>query len=185
MLTGNIHNNPVPRFVFINNKKKKGGENMKKYKDFLVDADLNIYNQFIGNRFRPFKGSDGYMAVKLNMKEHKTCERVHIIYANCFIPNPNGYKYINHIDSDKTNNSLNNLEWCTNSYNVQHSYNNGGDTNPIQVCVYKNGELIGKYPSLRKCCSELHLDRHKVSRALKGELRKDYFEGYIFEYKYK
>ena len=116
---------------------------MKEYKDFLVDADLNIYNKFTGNKIRPFKGSDGYMAVKLNMKEHKTCERVHIIYANCFIPNPNGYKYINHIDSDKTNNSLNNLEWCTNSYNVQHSYNNGGDTNPIQVCVYKNGELIG------------------------------------------
>ena len=46
---------------------------MKQYKDFLVDDDLNIYNAYTGHKITPFKGSDGYMAVKLNMANCKTC----------------------------------------------------------------------------------------------------------------
>ena len=155
---------------------------MKQYKDFLVDDDLNIYNAHTGHKITPFKGSDGYMAVKLNMANCKTCERVHVIYAHCFIPNPNGLKYINHKDTNKLNNSLNNLEWCTNAYNIQHSYDNGNNTNRVSVLVTDlSGNKIGEYLSLRECSKELHLDRHKISRVLKGELRKDYL-GYIFSY---
>lgn len=157
---------------------------MKEYRDFLVDDELNIYNKHTNNKIKPFKGSDGYMAVKLNMANCKTCERVHVIYANCFIPNPNGFRYVNHKDGDKTNNSLDNLEWCTNSYNVKHSYKMGNITDKIGVRVFKNNKLIGEYDSLRKCCNDLSLDRHKVSRILKGELKKDYIKDYIFEYKY-
>ena len=40
---------------------------------------------------------------------------------------------------------------------------------------------MGKYTSIRKCAKELHLDRHKLARVLKGELRYDYL-GYVFEY---
>lgn len=155
---------------------------MKQYKDFLVDDNLNIYNMHTKRMIKPFKGSDGYMAVKLNMSKIKTCERVHVIYAHCFIPNPNNYKYVNHIDSNKTNNSLENLEWCTNSYNVKHSYNNGNNTNPIKIEVRTlENSIIGEYKSLRECSKELKLDRHKISRVLKGELRKDYL-GYLFSY---
>ena len=156
---------------------------MKEYKDFLVDDDLNIYNKYTRNKIKPFLGSDGYMMVKLNMAKHKTCERVHVIYAHCFIENPNNYKYVNHIDSDKTNNSLENLEWCTNSYNVKHSYNSGNTTNRTPITVYKNGKIFKEYDSIRQCCKELHLDRHKVSRILKNELKEDYIKDYIFKYK--
>lgn len=154
---------------------------MKEYKDFLVDDELNIYNKYTKHKIKPFKGSDGYMAVKLNMTNCKTCERVHVIYAHCFIPNPNGYKYVNHIDSNKTNNKLDNLEWCTNAYNVQHSYNSGNNTNKTPIKVYKDSNLIGEYASIRECSKELKLDRHKISRILKGELREDYLD-YRFEY---
>ena len=155
---------------------------MKQYKDFLVDDDLNIYNAHTGHKITPFKGSDGYMAVKLNMAHCKTCERVHVIYAHCFIPNPKRLKYVNHIDSNKLNNSLDNLEWCTNSYNVQHSYNNGNNTDKISVRVETlDNKIIGEYESIRKCSKALNLDRHKISRVLKGELREDYL-GYIFSY---
>lgn len=155
---------------------------MKQYKDFLVDDNFNIYNVHTGNKINPFKGSDGQMAVKLNMKNCKTCERVHVIFAHCFIPNPNGQKYVNHIDSDKTNNSLENLEWCTNAYNVQHSYDSGNNTDAIKIKVETlDHEFVGEYKSLRKCAEALSLDRHKISRVLKGELREDYL-GYIFSY---
>ena len=80
------------------------------------------------------------------------------------------------------NNSLDNLEWCTNSYNVQHSYNNGNTTDKINVRVETlDNKIIGEYESIRKCSKALNLDRHKISRVLKGELREDYL-GYIFSY---
>lgn len=69
-----------------------------------------------------------------------------------------------------------------NSYNVQHSYNNGNNTDKINVRVETlDNKIIREYESIRKCSKELHLDRHKISRVLKGELRKDYL-GYIFSY---
>ena len=157
---------------------------MKEYDGFLVDDDMTIYSKRSSRKLTPSKGSDGYMQVQYrdnNGRSHHN--RVHVIYAHCFIPNPNNYKYVNHIDSDKLNNSLNNLEWCTNSYNVQHGWDSGNRThkNSTALSVSLNGKFIGTYKSIRECGRELHLDRHKIARVLKDELPKDYL-GYLFSY---
>ena len=69
----------------------------------------------------------GYCVVNLwsynperKMKQH----RVHKLVAEAFIPNPDGKPLINHIDGNKENNCADNLEWCTHSENMQHSYKN-------------------------------------------------------------
>lgn len=157
---------------------------MRKYDGFMVDDNLNFYSERTGRKLTPSKGSDGYMQVQykdINGKSHHN--RVHVILAHCFIDNPNGYKYVNHIDSNKLNNNLGNLEWCTNQYNVQHGWNSGNRThkNNTSVIVTKDGELIGQYPSIRKCAEAIKYDRHKIARILKGELPKDYSE-YRFDY---
>ena len=65
---------------------------------------------------------DGYELVTL-CKDGKTKSfLVHKLVANAFISNPNDYNVINHIDEDKTHNSVDNLEWCTSLYN--NTYNN-------------------------------------------------------------
>ena len=91
--------------------------------------------------------------------------------------------YINHKDGNKLNNCVDNLEWCTNSYNVQHEWDSGNRThkNNTAIKVYKDEELIGTYKSIRECARELHLDRHKIARVLKGELKSDYLS-YTFSY---
>ncbi len=49
----------------------------------------------------------------------------HRLVAQSFLSNPNNYPCVNHIDGDKLNNKVDNLEWCTHSENVMHSYNMG------------------------------------------------------------
>ena len=157
---------------------------MREYNGFLVDDDFTIYNSKNGRKVTPYVGSDGYMSVSRHEGKKIIHIRVHTLFAHCFIENPNNYKYVNHIDSNKLNNSLDNLEWCTNSYNVKHGWDSGNRThkNNTGVAVYTlDGDYINEYTSIRKCAEDLHLDRHKVARVLKGELRKDYC-GYLFEY---
>lgn len=67
------------------------------------------------------KNSCGYLHVQLYEKKHQ----VHKILAETFIPNPDNKPYINHINGIKTDNRLENLEWCTASENVQHAYDIG------------------------------------------------------------
>lgn len=158
---------------------------MKEYDGFLVDDDLTIYSKKSGRKLSPFLGTDGYMHIRYRTEGNKYHEsRVHVIIAHCFIPNPNNYRYVNHKDSDKTNNSIENLEWCTNSENVKHGWHSGNRTHKNNTSVYvsdSDGNYIGNYTSIRKCAEALKLDRHKIARILKGELAADYL-GYLFSY---
>ena len=64
-----------------------------------------------------------YLRVNLNKDGVKKTERIHVLVANAFLPNPFNYSEINHIDGNKHNNNLSNLEWCSRSYNAKHYWN--------------------------------------------------------------
>lgn len=66
----------------------------------------------------------GYLRVTLTKDSKRTQFRVHRLVAQCFIPNPEELPEVNHIDMDKSNNSVENLEWCTRDYNMKHWSNN-------------------------------------------------------------
>lgn len=156
---------------------------IREYKGFLVDSKLNIYSKRTGRKLNPYMGTDGYMQVQYrNSSGNLVHERVHVIYGHTYIPNPNRYKYINHIDSDKTNNNLNNLEWCTNSHNVKHGWESGKRTHKNRTKVFAIDEfgVVYRYNSIREMCNDLKLDRHKVARILKNEIPNRY--KYNFDY---
>lgn len=67
----------------------------------------------------------GYLQVTLNDSRKRKCMLVHRLVAIAFLPNPNNYDQINHIDGNKQNNNVENLEWCNNSMNQKHAYANG------------------------------------------------------------
>ena len=61
--------------------------------------------------------NQGYEMVTLSKNDKKKCHRVHRLVATAFIPNPEEFPIINHKDENKLNNRVENLEWCTYSYN--------------------------------------------------------------------
>lgn len=69
--------------------------------------------------------SAGYPSVTLNFHKTQTTMTVHRLVALAFIPMVEGKAYINHIDGDKTNNRVDNLEWCTAEENINHAYSSG------------------------------------------------------------
>ena len=146
-----------------------------------MDEQCNIYNAK-GHKLSPYIGVDGCAHITRSENNKKYRYRVHTIIANVFVPNPNGFKYVNHIDSNKLNNNPENLEWCTNSQNVYHGWHSGNRThkNRTKVSVYLNGKLINTYPSIRQLSMDLQLDRHKVARILKGESNNCYKYKFVY-----
>lgn len=69
--------------------------------------------------------STGYIAIQLHKNNKMLTKRIHRLVASTFIPNPNNYPVVNHIDGNKKNNQVDNLEWCTYSENSLHAINSG------------------------------------------------------------
>ncbi|MCF0059899.1 HNH endonuclease [Dyadobacter chenwenxiniae] len=82
---------------------------------------------------------NGYKSYRLNLGDGFKTKSVHRLLATVFIPNPNNYPVVNHIDGNKLNNSLENLEWCTVSHNTQHSYDMG-----LQIPAGNRKGFVGK-----------------------------------------
>ena len=66
------------------------------------------------------RNSNDYRAVSIEGKSYF----VHRLVAETYLPNPNDYPIVNHIDCDKSNNCLGNLEWCSQQMNIQHALEN-------------------------------------------------------------
>lgn len=84
---------------------------------FAVSDQGTVINLKTCKRLTPSINYNGYVYVDLRGDGWRENKRYHRLLAELFIPNPENLPQINHIDGDKTNNDLGNLEWCDNSYN--------------------------------------------------------------------
>lgn len=76
-------------------------------------------------KLKPIKRKNGYLKIVLYNEEGKGIEYgLHRLIAETFIPNPKNKPQVNHIDGNKHNNDVSNLEWCTNKENMRHAYDN-------------------------------------------------------------
>ena len=90
-------------------------------------------DRFCGKRSSIVKGKEltqipnrkGYVEVRLFLDSKSTAKIVHRLVANAFIPNCDNKSQVNHIDGNKLNNRIDNLEWVTNSENQLHAYSLG------------------------------------------------------------
>jgi hypothetical protein len=89
------------------------------------------------------KSNLGYMTVGFTVNNVKVNKYVHRLVAEAFITNINNYPQVNHIDCNKTNNRMYNLEWCTNSENHIHASKNGLNKLHLHRVAY-SGEENGR-----------------------------------------
>ena len=83
--------------------------------------------------------------------------------AEYFIDNPNNYPIVNHIDGNKANNHIENLEWCTHSQNNIHAYKNGLNRSKRKQCTI-NGI---NYESITEAANQLGVSRTTIQSWLK------------------
>lgn len=94
---------------------------------------LNYNRQGIEKEMKLSTSPDGYYYLTLYKNNKGYTKRPNRLVAEAFIPNPNNLEEVNHIDMDRKNNKLNNLEWCSHVDNIAHSHKHGKYNHPEWV----------------------------------------------------
>lgn len=92
------------------------------YENYIVSSNGVIQNVKTNKILKPSFDKKGYLEVWLSLNGKPKKFSVHRLVASAFIPNPENKTQVNHIDGDKSNNNLSNLEWVTNQENILHSF---------------------------------------------------------------
>lgn len=129
-----------------------------------------------------------YPSLTLTVNGKSIHADVHRLVAKAFIPNPENHPVVNHIDGNKDNFSIENLEWCTHAHNERHSWEKLGKkphrcllgrkgeqchvSRPV-IAKDLSGKVVGRYVSALQAANELGLQRSKISNVCNGKRRKD------------
>ena len=168
---------------------------LKKIKDFpnyLASKNGNIYSvNYRGHgkfkRLKLVKSKIGYLVVSLCNNGKVKQYKVHRLVAITFIDNKENKPCINHLDGNKKNNVISNLEWCTVQENTQHSYDNGLQkraknclkrSKPVKGVNIKTGEEIS-FESTQEA-GRNGFDNGHISKCCKGVYKQH--KGYIWTY---
>lgn len=142
---------------------------------YSVDIFGTVRNLLSGKIIEHYVNEYGYHNVYLYKDGEKKGKRVNRLVAMAFIPNPLGKPQVNHIDGNKDNNNVWNLEWVTNKENSVHAgktglYGNG------QVKIIETGEV---FPNVASLARRLNVEPSNIYKCLKGKRNK--VRGYHFE----
>ena len=144
---------------------------MEKWKDapgfagYQVSDAGRVKRSINGKMLRPVRYSNGYCVVNLSGRRIG----VHRLVAMAFVPNPDGLPQINHKNEIKTDNRVENLEWCTAKYNV--NYGTGilrrSVTRGKPVRCIESGEI---FISCNDAARKMNLDFSHIAKCCRHEL---------------
>lgn len=139
---------------------------------------------FRGKVLKPRVDKYGYLVVGLSKHQHHKWLKIHRLVAKAFLNNPNEYDQVNHLDGDKTNNNVSNLEWCNNSMNMKHAVETGlkpvnGRKSVLQI---KDGVVIDVFPSVTAAANYICMSRTHISGCCNGHLDHKTAGGYEWRF---
>lgn len=135
---------------------------------------------------------NGYLSVDLYSDGKRKTKSVHRLVAETFLPNPDNKPEVNHIDGNKYNNDVSNLEWVSSKENCRHAWDNGlikpsygmrGKKNPNAgrkskpIRIVETGEI---FEDLKSCEAAIDGNNRHINDCLRGRQRTH--RGYHFEY---
>lgn len=91
------------------------------FNDYLISTTGKVYSTKTNKFLNPSKTKDGYLKVALRGNNKAYYFRVHKLVAMTYLENPNNLPEVNHKDFNRTNNSLENLEWISHNDNIEYS----------------------------------------------------------------
>ena len=126
----------------------------------------------------------GYKRVSISSHSKDKSFLVHRLVALAFIPNPDNLPQVNHKDENKSNNRVENLEWCSNYYNSHYmdkvERSAKAHWKPVKQFT-KDGVFIKEYPSMHEVERQTGFYYSHIGKCCKGRYKQAY--GYIWRYK--
>ena len=159
--------------------------------DRLVASKNGSFASRKGQTLIQNKRRSGYLCVNLCTHGRSRVVETQRLVALAFIPNPEQLPCVNHVDEDKTNNAVTNLEWCTQAYNVKYgtrtlrarqSMINGKLSKPVVQCDL-DGNVIAEFPSFAEVRRKLGFDPAKVNACALNRPHRKTAYGYRWHYK--
>ena len=154
---------------------------IENFNNYAISNYGNIKNIKNNKILKPHKNTNGYMEYTFCQNKIKATFRIHRLVGIYFIDNPQNKPYINHIDGDKTNNNVSNLEWCSAKENDNHARETGlkNQEKPILAINVETKEKI-PFKSIREAGRFLKINSGTIIKVLKGKRQKTH--NYTFEY---
>lgn len=142
----------------------------KKYLDYNLEANEKgqVRNAKTKKLRKPTIMQNGYKVVGLRFNKQQKVLYVHRIVAELFLENPNDYKCVNHIDNNKLNNSIDNLEWCTYKHNTQMAFYKQNAFKKY-TCKCCGKELFAMNSRKEDIC---HICKYQIEKIQRSESKK-------------
>jgi hypothetical protein len=143
--------------------------------NYIIYNDGRLFSVKSGKFLVPNVAQGGYLQYGLYINGKIKQYKIHRLVAEYFIKNPDSTKYyeVNHIDGDKTNNHVDNLEWCDRKYNTYYSktWENANLANQIRIakCDVKTHEILEIYDSIRIASKANNCSEQNIGQVLRGK----------------
>lgn len=115
------------------------------FEQYLISEDGCVVNSKKGNTLTHSLNENGYLYVTLWKNNRQYPRTVHRLVAAAYIPNPNNKPFVNHKDANRANPHKDNLEWVTQSENIQHAYKIGTMTQKKKLSPEELHEALTRF----------------------------------------